>query len=65
MSRREFDCCECDRHVFRVPGLSEGELPLCALCLAIPGWFRDPELRALLDPDHDGREKIEKPEAAR
>ena len=55
----EFDCIECGAHVFafgRVPR----EMPLCATCISMPGWFRDPQLRAILDPEHDGLEVCER-----
>lgn len=51
---REFDCIECGRHIIQFCGPSP--MKLCAACLTIPGWYRDPRLRAVLDPDHDGRD---------
>jgi hypothetical protein len=33
---------------------------LCAACVMLPGWFRDPALRKHIAPDHDGRELAEK-----
>lgn len=53
----EFDCCECGRLIRIIPDLLTG--PICAACLMMPGWFRDPEIRAVLDPEHDGRDPAE------
>jgi hypothetical protein len=53
----EFDCCECGGHIIRIiPDPAAG--PLCATCIHMPGWFRDPRTRELLDADHDGREPL-------
>lgn len=52
----EFDCCECGRHIIIVCG-GIPEPPLCAACMMMPGWFSNPEVRAILDPDHDGRDR--------
>jgi hypothetical protein len=58
----EFDCAECGRHVhaFGTPdGANEGanygpgSPPRCATCVHMPGWFRTPELRRVLEPDAD------------
>lgn len=54
----EFDCCECRSHIVLIAG-DRPEPPLCAMCQSLPGWFRDPQLRELLDPDHDGRDPAE------
>lgn len=56
----EFDCCECGRHIIAIWAATPPEPPLCAACLTIPGWFRMPEVRAALDPEHDGREVCER-----
>lgn len=48
----EFDCCECGRHIVDVSGQGR-EPPLCAECLHVPGWFRDPQLARILDPNGD------------
>lgn len=51
-----FTCCECGRQIIRFDEhgddpLPEGEVPLCAACLMLPGWCYDPELRAHIDPE--------------
>lgn len=62
---RAYTCCECDRRIIAV-GVQEPPLfRLCNACTILPGWFRDPKFRALLDPCHDGRERVEKPESAK
>lgn len=58
----EFDCCECGRHIIRI--IPDGTGPVCGACIFMPGWFRDPEIRAVLDPSHDGRDPAEAPYAA-
>ena len=50
----EFDCAECGRHIISI--VPSGYEPLCGLCVYHPGWFRNSELRKVLDPEHDGRE---------
>lgn len=52
----EFDCVECGRHIIVLCGT----LPdprLCGACMTMPGWFRYPDIRAALDPNHDGRDR--------
>jgi hypothetical protein len=51
----EFDCPRCERHIVRFSRLDERRI--CAECLAIPGWFRDPHLVRLFDPAMLGREE--------
>jgi hypothetical protein len=51
---QEFRCIECGSDIIRIIGF--GEPDLCAMCIHMPGWFRHPELRAVLDPSHDGRD---------
>lgn len=46
----EFDCCECGVHVFALCLDRAPEPPLCCTCLHLPGWHRDPQLRAIYDP---------------
>lgn len=47
---REFDCVECGRHIVQIVG--DLDTPaLCALCMTVPGWHDDPELRQRLDPE--------------
>jgi hypothetical protein len=53
----EFDCTECGRRIIRF-GLNpafelSGVFKLCGICITLPGWFRDPELRVRLDPDYN------------
>jgi hypothetical protein len=43
----EFDCCECGVHVVAVATEKVPEPPLCAMCLHMPSWFEDPELRKI------------------
>ena len=57
----EFDCCECGRHIV-VLGGPVSYPPLCAACLMLPGWFRKPEMRNILDPEHDGRDPADAPQ---
>lgn len=58
----EFDCCECGRHLTAITAKSVPEPPLCAVCVTTPGWFRHPEVRAAIDPEHDGLEAWERAE---
>ncbi len=55
----QFVCCECGRHIIVLVGLVP-EPRLCAACTMMPGWFRNPAIRAMLDPDHDGKEQVER-----
>jgi hypothetical protein len=48
----EFDCVECGRHIIDVSGIVIEPL-LCAHCLWLPGWFNDPVVVQLFDPDND------------
>jgi hypothetical protein len=49
----EFDCTECGRHIIQICGPDPStRFGLCAACLALPGWYKDPELRQRLDPDY-------------
>lgn len=50
----EFDCVGCGRHIVRFAAPPGADT--CAECTFSPGWFRDPELVALLDPDYRGPE---------
>lgn len=55
---KEFTCVECGQHVvvFDWPLGSKAPL-LCALCLHLPGWFRDPRLSQVFgaprEPEQD------------
>lgn len=50
----EFDCVECGRHIVVIAG-PRSEFGLCAACICMPGWHRDPQLRRMLNPgDADG-----------
>lgn len=49
---QEFDCKECGRHIFLIAGpLSD----TCGACQCVPGWFLDPEIARVLDPDYRRR----------
>jgi hypothetical protein len=49
---REFDCVECGRHIVAFVGpISD----LCGACQTMPGWFNDPEIARVLDPDNTRR----------
>ena len=56
---QEFDCVECGRHIIRFCGRMN-EPALCAQCIFMPGWFRDARVRELFDPEHDGKEVIDR-----
>ncbi|WP_375454800.1 hypothetical protein [uncultured Methylobacterium sp.] len=56
----EFECGECGRHIVLITSPVVPEIPLCGSCQFMPGWFRHPGLRAAIDPEHDGRERLEK-----
>lgn len=47
---REFDCIECGRHIISI-GAAPWDAEICCMCVHMPGWFRNPDLRAVLDPD--------------
>jgi rubrerythrin len=40
-----FDCLDCGTRVIRFE--SANEPPLCPICIAMPGWFNNCELRKL------------------
>lgn len=61
----EFICCECGRHIIAVALELLPEPPLCGACLHVPGWFKDPQLRRALDPEHNGEEACEVKEGNR
>jgi hypothetical protein len=43
----------------RDPGWHPPELrPRCSACINLPGWFRDPKLRAAIDPDPVGPRRM-------
>ena len=52
----EFDCVECGRHIIAFG--PRPKLHLCGACMMMPGWFRDAKVRAIIDPEHDGRERV-------
>jgi hypothetical protein len=56
----EFDCAECGRHIIAVALARVPAPPLCAHCLHIPGWFRDADLRRMLDAEHDGLDAMDR-----
>ena len=55
---REFDCAECGRHIIQ---MIPDDRHLCAECIFMPGWFKNDDLRAVLDPEHDGKEAKDRP----
>jgi hypothetical protein len=48
---QEFDCIECGRHIILIAGPAGTDK--CGACQVHPGWFRDPAVAALLDPEND------------
>jgi hypothetical protein len=49
----EFDCRDCGVHVFSFPaGSAVWSGQRCGNCQWWPGWHKNPELRAILDPDY-------------
>ncbi|WP_457798136.1 hypothetical protein [Methylocystis sp. S23] len=57
---REFDCIECGRRIVSF-GLCPGaDHSLCGMCLVNPGWFKIAAVRAVVDPDHDGLDAVER-----
>ena len=52
----EFDCCECGRHIIVLSSAMPPDIRLCGVCQHMPGWYRFPEVRAMIDPEHDGQE---------
>jgi hypothetical protein len=51
MTPQDFTCVECGRFICRIVPVDTNNL--CAECIWVPGWFRDPELAKIVDPDHD------------
>lgn len=47
----DFDCVECGRHIVRLH--SSWPEKLCVECVHIPGWFKNPQLKAILDPTYE------------
>ena len=47
LKEAEFDCPECGRHIIAFCP----RVFLCALCQMVPGWFREPGLAKILDPE--------------
>ena len=60
----EFDCFDCGRHIVLISGQMTTP-PLCAACLFMPDWFKDPALREMLDPGHSGRNPADRDEMSR
>jgi hypothetical protein len=46
----EFNCAQCGRHIIRMVTTSANDNETCAECTHVPDWFKDPKLRAILDP---------------
>lgn len=55
----EFDCAECGRHIIVISGprAAPDGSAVCAACWSLPGWFTNPELAAMIDPDVTRRPK--------
>ena len=64
MAEVSFICCECGRMLRRLGASEPPDCGLCMVCTMEPGWFRDPELRSAIDPDHPGTEVCEWPRAS-
>jgi hypothetical protein len=58
--KSEFDCIECGRHIVAFGAHGGSEHGLCAACLMNPGWFKIAAVRALIAPDHDGFDAVER-----
>lgn len=51
---REFDCQLCGRHIVMIAEPTPlGDI--CLTCRHLPGWYLDPQLRKLIDPDGAAR----------
>jgi len=49
MSAHDFICGECGTPIWRAIPLTDTEPRLCAMCISLPGWHEDAELRKVLD----------------
>jgi hypothetical protein len=47
----EFICTECGAHVITIVEDKPPYGAICAHCLHMPGWFNDPQLVAIFDPE--------------
>jgi hypothetical protein len=47
---REFVCVECGTRIWRAIPLADNEPRLCAMCIMVPGWHEDVEMRRIFDP---------------
>lgn len=47
---RDFDCVECGRHIISFG--YDMKIDLCAACITLPGWYMNPELVKILDPEN-------------
>lgn len=52
----EFDCVECGRHIISLQTW-EPTFCLCGMCIMMPGWYDDPRLREVLDPEYKDEPK--------
>jgi hypothetical protein len=50
VDEQEFICADCERRIVMFCG-PEGTTH-CGLCQYLPGWFNDPQLRAIFDPGY-------------
>lgn len=48
----DFTCAECGRLICAIVLEATPEIPLCAHCVALPGWHEDPELRRIFGVEH-------------
>lgn len=46
----EFDCTGCGQHIVRF-AMAGSEPPICAVCLAVPGWQNDAQFRKIFGAD--------------
>ena len=55
-----FTCVECGRSIIAIVW-PKGQPNICAACLTVPGWFRDPQVRRIIA----GGETLKLPEHER
>jgi hypothetical protein len=57
----EFDCKDCGRHIISVGSTALQDLHgnICAACWSFPGWFNDPEVARMIDPEGNRTVKVQ------